>query len=255
MRGAKMSIRTVKLIIIVPALIFSVACAEEGLIDGQNKGKGGDKGDLNLNKAYLQLFYSKEDIRGIRSKSEVIDKELEGTAELSESFKPLEKTIQTVDKIYLHPKRSVTVILPSGSQITRVTPTFDMKFLEFDESHPSNIFTLLSMPAFVSGDITVYYTMGTKNYVMKLVCEKYTQTKDSSQSYHAVIAYKETISIDPFTVMEAYKKEFGSYPAHKYSFITLNSVVYKIIEDQQYGKLTAPNGKKYRVDTQVNQRD
>lgn len=250
-----MSIRIVKMIIIVPALIFSVSCAEEGLIDGPSKGKGGDKGDLNLNKAYLQLFYSKEDIRGIRSKSEVIDKELEGTSELSESFKPLEKTIQTVDKIYLHPKRSVTVILPSGSQITRVTPTFDMKFLEFDDAHPSNIFTLLSMPAFVSGDITVYYTIGTKNYVMKLICEKYSQTKDSSQTYHAVIAYKETVCVDPFSVMEAYKKEFGVYPTQKYSFITLNGVVYKIIEDQQYGKLTAPNGKKYRVDTQTNQRD
>lgn len=250
-----MSSKTAKLLFIVPALIFSAACAEEGIVEGPPQGRGGDKGDLNLNKAYLELYYNKDDIRSIRNKSEIIDRELEGTAELSESFHPLEKTLQTVDKIYLHPKRSVTVMLPAKVKITHITPTFDTKFIEFDEEKPSNIFTILSMPAFVSGDLTVYYVIGEKNFVMKIICEKYSQSKDSFQTYHSVISYKETKQLEPFEIMEAYEKEYGAYPSRQYSFITVGGIAYKIIEDSQYGKLTAPNGKKYRIETQINQRN
>lgn len=244
--------------IIVPALIVSTVMAEDSaLFDGQaqSNGKGGDRGDLNLNKAYLELFYNKEDIRRIRSKSEIIDKELEGVAGFSESYKPLEKNIQTVDKIYLHPKRSVTVMLPKGAMITRITPTFDTKFIEYDEANPTNLFTILSMPAFVSGDLTVYYTLNDQKYVMKLVCEKYSQNEDTFKTYHAVIAYRQAKILPPFDVLEAYRKEYGSYPGNQYSFVSIDGVAYKIIEDALYGALTAPNGKKYRIETQTNQRN
>ena len=243
------------LIIVIPALFISSVCAEEIIAEGQNQSVTGDKGDLNLNRAYLELFYNKDDIRRIRSQSETIDKELDGTAELSESFKPLEKTVQTIDKIYLHPKRSVTLMLPVGSQVTRISPTFDAKFIEFDEAHPTNIFTILSMPAFMSGDLTVYYSINGKNYVMKVICEKYGQTKDQTQVYHSVIAYRDAVNLSAFEVMAAYKKEYSVYPNRQYSFITIGGIAYKIIEDEQYGTLTVPNGKKYRIETQVNQRN
>jgi hypothetical protein len=251
-----MAIKNATLALIIPAIFFSIASAEDIPQDLPAEPSGNDgKGDLNLNKAYLELFYSKDDIRAVRKKSDSIDRELEGTADFSESFKPLEKAVQTVDKIYLHPKRSVTVMLPAGAQITRVTPTFDSKFIEYDEQKPTNVFTILSMPAFVSGDLTIYYTMGAKNFIMKLICEKYSQTKDVSQTYHAVISYRAAKAVAPFDIMEAYKKEYGVYPARQYSFITVDGVAYKIIADDLYGTLTAPNGKKYRIESQVNQRN
>lgn len=249
-----MSVRFLS-IVLIAGLISTGLVAEDTDPESEIQGKGGEKGDLNLNKAYLDLFYMKDDVRRIRGKSEVIDKELDGTGFFSESFKPLEKIVQTVDKIYLHPKRSVTVMLPAGSEITHLTPTFSAKFIEYDETRPSNIFTVLSMPSFVSGDVTVYYSIRGKSYIMKLICEKYAQTNDTTQSYYSVIAYKEAPVYEPFDVMEAYKKEYGSYPIRKYSFITLNGMVFKIIEDRDYGSLSVPNGKKYRVEAQINQKN
>lgn len=258
-----MTIKIFKLALIIPALIIGLVRAEDipqnGIQNGGSNGLNTDsssgKSDLNLNKAYLELFYEKENIRDVRKKSDEIDRELEGTADFSESLKPLEKTLQTVDKIYLHPKRSVSIILPSGTLITHITPTFDTKFIEYDESKPSNIFTILSMPAFVSGDLTIYYTINAKNFIMKLICEKYLQGKDTTQTYHAVISYKQMKDVVPFDVMEAYKKEYGDYPKRQYSFIEINGIAYKIIEDAIYGTLTTPTGKKYRIESQINQRN
>lgn len=209
------------------------------------------KMDLNLNKAYLDLFYNKERIREIRAKSETIDKELEGTADLAESFKPLEKSITTVDKLFLHPKRSVTVILPEGAKITYLAPTFSAKFIEYDKENPKNLFNILPMPAFTSGDITIFYTIGDKNFILKLVCEKYLQLESSSKMYYGVVVYKDYKTLSAFDVMEAYRKEYSRYPLEHYSFITIENVVYKIIQDDKYGVLTAPNGKRYRIETNI----
>lgn len=207
--------------------------------------------DLNLNKAYLDLFYNKARIRDVRAKSDAIDKELEGTADLAESFKPLEKSITTVDKLFLHPMRSATVILPEGAKITYLSPTFNAKFIEYDKDNQKNLFNILPMPAFTSGDITIYYTIGDKNFILKLVCEKYLQLENSSKMYYGVVVYKDYKALSAFDVMEAYRKEYSRYPLEHYSFITIESVVYKIIQDDKYGVLTAPNGKRYRIETNI----
>lgn len=229
-------------------------------IDSQNNeqqsgNEKSDKADLKVNRAYLDLIKNVNEIRSLRKQSDTIINELDGTAEMAESFQPISKAVKTIDTLYLHPKRSVTVMLPNEAKITHVTPTFDSKFLEYDEMHPSNVFTLLSMPSFSSGDLTVYYSIGDKNFVMKLICKKYAQKSDDMQMFHPVVAYVTPKEKSAFEVMEIYKKEFGSYPIRKYSFVTIEGVAYKIIEDQNYGTLTTPAGRKYRIETQVVQRN
>lgn len=229
-----------------------VSETQQNSSDGSsNASENGKTVDLNLNRAYLQLYSDRERIREVRAKSDAIDKELDGTADLAESLKPLEKPMTTLDSLYLHPMRSVSVMLPQGSKITHIAPTFDSKFIEYDEKTPTNIFTILSMPSFTSGDVTIYYSRGERNYLLKLICEKYSQVGDSTKKYHGVIVYKDYKELSPFDVMEAFRKEYGKYPTETFSFITIDRVVYKIIQDEKYGQLSIPNGKRYRIETNI----
>ena len=51
-------------------------------------------------------------------------------------------------------------------------------------------------------------------------------------------------------MVNAYIKQNGSLPKQKYSYIQINDVSYRIVEDDKYGSVFI-KGKKYRVDNNV----
>ena len=47
--------------------------------------------------------------------------------------------------------------------------------------------------------------------------------------------------------MRIYIKENGDFPKDKFSYVNVDGVSYRIVEDDKYGNLFV-NGKKYRID-------
>lgn len=211
------------------------------------------KPDLALNQEYLKLFDKKNKLRDLRDKTIQIESELDGTAELSESLVPLVKRLSTIDVIYVHPRRSLTILLPSSAKITYIKPTFGARILEYDRDNPSNVFILQVDKEFTSGNMDVFFVVGDEKKLLKLRVETYRQRPDDkTQMLYSVIDYREPAQIQDIDVLAAFKKEFGFYPKEKISFINMNGVVYKIIEDNNYGSILSPSGKKYRLVTQQN---
>lgn len=95
-------------------------------------------------------------------------------------------------------------------------------------------------------NLTIIYKLEDKNQVLNILATFYEKNKELDK-LNLVYAYSNIQKLDDLEVINAYIRENGKFPTKKHSYIQINDVTYRIVEDDKYGNIFV-NQKKYRVD-------
>lgn len=158
------------------------------------------------------------------------------------NYKPVIRPIASMDSITLHPYFTFTLLLPPGSIISHIDSSMPMAVLKFENN------TVLIRPNtdFKVSNITILYNLNNTNYVLNLLASFYECDK-ALDKLNLVYSYRDVPKLDDLEVINAYIRENGSMPQSKYSYIQIDDISYRIVEDDKYGNIFIDN-KKYRVD-------
>ena len=198
-----------------------------------------DTTDLEQKKFFLNL--NPNEIGQVQKREREVQEAFDGFTQKEINYKPVIRPIASMDTILLHPYFSFSLLLPRGSVISYVDSSLPMAVLKYDQN------TLLIRPNsdFKIANITVFYNLKETNYVLNLLATRYEKSND--EKLNLVFSYSENPKVEPLAVMQTYIKENGDYPKDTYSYINIDGVSYRIVEDSKYGNLFV-NGKKYRID-------
>lgn len=218
-----------------------VAPTEQELIQNQAQGgKQEDISDLKQNNFYLNL--QAEDIEKVRNKDEKIKEAFDGFSQKEINYKPVIRPIVSMDSISLHPYFTFSLLLPAGSIISHIDSSQAMAVLKFE----NNAVMIRPNSNFKVANITILYKLKDKNHILNILATLYKKNEELDK-LNLVYSYEDTPKLDDLEVIEAYARENNGLPKQKYSYIQINDVSYRIVEDDEYGNVFIKN-KKYRVD-------
>lgn len=204
----------------------------------QNK----DIQDLSNNEFYLNL--NEKDIKEVQDKNKKIQQAFDKFSQKEINYKPIILPISSFDNIELHPYFTSTILLPQGSVISYVDSSVTMAVLKFE----NNAILLRPNANFEISNLTILYKLNDKNQILNILANRYEKLND--KKINLIYSYENIKKQDDLSVINAYIKEFGTYPKNKYSYIQIDGISYRIVEDEKYGN-NFVNGKKYRVDNKV----
>lgn len=203
--------------------------------------KKGGISDLEIKKFYLDI--DPEEIKNVQKR----DKELKETFDRFDdalvNYKPIIRPISTMDQIMAHPYFTTTLLLPKGSEISFVDMSSEMEVLKWDQ----NTILLRPKKSFTIANLTVIYALNEKNYVMNVLV-KYYERKHTEDRLNLVYSYRNVEKVDDLEVIQIYSKVYGELPKKQYNYVYIDDILYRIIEDEKFGKVMI-GGKKFRVDT------
>ena len=203
--------------------------------------KKGGVNDLEIKKFYLDI--DPNEIKDVQKK----DKELKETFDRFDdalvNYKPIIRPISTMDQIMAHPYFTTTLLLPKGSEISFVDMSSEMEVLKWDQN------TILLRPKkdFTIANLTIIYTLGDKNYVLNALVKHY-ERKHTEDRLNLIYSYRDVEKVDDLEVVQIYAKVYGELPKKQYNYVYIDDILYRIIEDEKFGKVMI-SGKKFRVDT------
>ena len=208
----------------------------------QSGNSSNDMSDLKKNEFYLKM--DTNDIENIQRR----DKELKDSffqfSQKEINHKPVVRPIATTDTIQLHPYFTMTLLLPTGSVVSFVDSSVEMAVIKYE----NNMILLRPKSDFDVSNITIIYKLNETNRVLTIFSERY--TVDFGDKLNSVISYADIEKRDPLFVINAYKVQNGKFPTEKYSYIKIDGIDYRIVEDDKYGNIAVDN-KFYRVDNNV----
>lgn len=198
------------------------------------------KDDLILNNTYLNI--KPEEVDKVRKQEEKVREAFDRFSEKEINYKPVIRPIASMDSITLHPYFTFTLLLPPGSIISHIDSSMPMAVLKFENN------TVLIRPNtdFKVSNMTILYNLNNTNYVLNLLASFYERDK-ALDKLNLVYSYRDVPKLDDLEVINAYIRENGSMPQSKYSYIQIDDISYRIVEDEKYGNIFIDN-KKYRVD-------
>lgn len=196
--------------------------------------------DLKANEFYLNL--NQKEIEAVQKKDDEIREAFDRFSQKEINYKPVIRPIASMDTISLHPYFTFSLLLPAGSVIEYVDSSQAMAVLQFE----NNALLVRPNADFKIANFTILYKLAEKNYILNILAHFY-EKNDELDKLNLVYAYVEDKKLDGLAVINAYIKENKSLPKEKYSYIQINDVSYRIVEDEKYGSIFI-NNKKYRVD-------
>lgn len=218
-----------------------VAPTEQELVQNQAQGgKQEDLSDLKENEFFLNL--KEEEIEDIRNKNDNIQQAFDGFSQKEINYKPVIRPIVSMDSISLHPYFTFSLLLPAGSVISHVDSSQAMAVLKFE----NNAVMIRPNSDFKVANFTILYKLGEKNHILNILATLYKKNEELDK-LNLVYSYENVQKIDDLKVIEAYIRENNGMPKQKYSYIQIDDISYRIVEDNEYGNIFI-NNKKYRVD-------
>ena len=117
---------------------------------------------------------------------------------------------------------------------------------QHNQLYENNAIMIRPNSNFRVANLTIIYKLEDKNQVLNILATFYEKNKELDK-LNLVYAYSNIQKLDDLEVINAYIRENGKFPTKKYSYIQINDVAYRIVEDDKYGNIFV-NQKKYRVD-------
>lgn len=161
------------------------------------------------------------------------------------NYKPVIRPIASMDTIALHPYFTFSLLLPQGAMISHVDSSSEMAMLEYRAN------TLIMRPKsdFRIANFTILYQYKERNHILTIVANRY-KKEPTRDKLNLVYSYRDIVKRDKMEVMAAFILENGGYPTDKYSYIYIDNIVYRIVEDELYGEIGVGE-KRYRIDNNV----
>lgn len=196
--------------------------------------------DLKTNNFYLSLDPKEIDL--VKQKDKEVKEAFDGFSQKEINYKPVIRPISTMDTITLHPYFSVSLVLPQGAIISHIDSSSEMNVLKYE----NNIALIRPKSDFEIANFTIIYKLNDTNFILNLLANRY-KKDEALDRLNLVYSYSKTKKLSNLEVIQAYVKQNGSYPKNKYSYIKIDDISYRIVEDSKYGDIFV-NQKKYRVD-------
>lgn len=217
-----------------------IAPTKQELIQQSQNGKQEDLNDLKTKEFYLNL--TADDIKEVQDKDKEIREAFDGFSQKEINYKPVIRPIASMDSMSLHPYFTFSLLLPAGSVISHIDSSSPMAVLKYE----NNAVMIRPNADFKVANITILYKLEEKNHILNILATFYEKNKELDK-LNLVYAFENTPKLNDLAVIEAYVKEHNSLPKQKYSYIQINDISYRIVEDDKYGNIFIEN-KKYRVD-------
>lgn len=208
----------------------------------QEIAQGKDISDLKNNSFFLD--FGENEIKEVQDKEKSIREAFDKFSRKEINYKPMILPLSSFDNIDLHPYFTFTLLLPQGSVISHIDSSSPMAVLKFE----NNAVLIRPNMDFEVANITILYKLNDKNQILNILANRY--EKVSGSKLNLTYAYENIKKQDDLAVIHAYIKENGAYPSKEYSYIQLDGISYRIVQDNKYGT-NFVNGKKYRVDNQT----
>lgn len=206
-----------------------------------SKGRGSeDFEDLKANEFYLNL--NPDEIHSIKEKDNQIREAFDGFSQKEINYKPVIRALSSMDSITLHPYFTFTILLPSGAVVSHVDSSSPMAVLKFE----NNAILIRPNSDFKIANLTILYKLKETNHVLNILASFYKKDQELDK-LNLIYSYSNLPKLDDLEVIQAYIKEYGGMPKNKFSYIQINDISYRIVEDDKYGNIFI-KGKKYRVD-------
>ncbi|EAL1630085.1 hypothetical protein F1O51_09040 [Campylobacter coli] len=206
----------------------------------EKKGNTDNLNDLKANEFYLNL--NPEEIDSIQKKDNEIREAFDRFSQKEINYKPVIRPIASMDSITLHPYFTFTLLLPQGSVISHIDSSSPMAVLKYE----NNAVLIRPNSDFKIANLTILYKLKDVNHILNILATFYEKNNELDK-LNLVYSYSNLKKLDDLEVIQAYIKEFKSLPKNKYSYIQINDISYRIVEDSKYGNVFI-KGKKYRVD-------
>ncbi|EAM0327818.1 hypothetical protein D2A72_09630 [Campylobacter coli] len=206
----------------------------------EKKGNIDNLNDLKANEFYLNL--DPEEIDSIQKKDNEIREAFDRFSQKEINYKPVIRPIASMDSITLHPYFTFTLLLPQGSVISHIDSSSPMAVLKYE----NNAVLIRPNSDFKIANLTILYKLKDVNHILNILATFYEKNNELDK-LNLVYSYSNLKKLDDLEVIQAYIKEFKSLPKNKYSYIQINDISYRIVEDSKYGNVFI-KGKKYRVD-------
>ncbi|EAI6362705.1 hypothetical protein CDX27_08685 [Campylobacter coli] len=206
----------------------------------EKKGNTDNLNDLKANEFYLNL--DPEEIDSIQKKDNEIREAFDRFSQKEINYKPVIRPIASMDSITLHPYFTFTLLLPQGSVISHIDSSSPMAVLKYE----NNAVLIRPNSDFKIANLTILYKLKDVNHILNILATFYEKNNELDK-LNLVYSYSNLKKLDDLEVIQAYIKEFKSLPKNKYSYIQINDISYRIVEDSKYGNVFI-KGKKYRVD-------
>ncbi|ELU1350211.1 hypothetical protein [Campylobacter helveticus] len=206
----------------------------------QQQGNTENLQDLKTNEFYLNL--NPKEIDSIQKKDDEIRKAFDRFSQKEINYKPVIRPIASMDSISLHPYFTFTLLLPQGSVINHIDSSSPMAVLKFE----NNAVLIRPNADFKVANLTILYKLKDSNHILNILATFYEKNNELDK-LNLVYSYSNLEKLDDLEVIQAYIKENKAMPKQKYSYIQINDITYRIVEDEEYGKVFI-KGKKYRVD-------
>ena len=218
-----------------------LAPTQQEIMNNQAQGgKQEDLSDLKKNEFFLNLDV--EEIKNVQSKDKQLRETFDGFSQKEINYKPVLRPISSMDSISLHPYFTFSLLLPAGSVISHIDSSSPMAVLKYE----NNAVMVRPNSDFKIANITILYKFQDKNHILNILATFYEKNKELDK-LNLVYSYQNIPKMDDLEVINAYVKEHNSLPKNKYSYIQINDISYRIVEDEKYGNIFIEN-KKYRVD-------
>lgn len=203
--------------------------------------KKGSINDLEIKKFYLDI--DPNEIKDVQKKDRELKETFDRFDDALVNYKPIIRPISTMDQVMAHPYFTTTLLLPKGSEISFVDMSSEMEVLKWDQN------TVLLRPKkdFTIANLTIIYSLNNKNYVLNVLV-KYYERKHTEDRLNLVYSYRDVEKKADLEVVKIYAKVYGELPKQQYNYVYIDDILYRIIEDEKFGKVMI-SGKKFRVDT------
>lgn len=197
--------------------------------------------DLKIKQFYLNM--PKDQIHEVIKKDKEVKEALDRFDDVIINSQPEIRAMSSQDSVMVHPYFTTTFLLPTGSQISFVDSSAGFEVLKFQEN------TLMYRPKkdFDTANLSILYSLNKQNHVFNIIVKRYEKSADNQ--LNLVISYKDIPKRSSVEVLQAYIKEYGYLPKDEFSYIYLDDILYRIVQDDKYGNLMI-DGKKYRIDNQ-----
>lgn len=235
-----------KKLILATALCSSLLFSEENIFNPETLKNLNEQElqkvpeDLNRNNAFLNI--KPQDIKAVQKKYETLQEHLDKFDGAILNYKPVVRPMITNDEIQVHPYFSTTILLPVGANISYVDISIEPAIIKYEQ----NTILLRVKKDFEIGNLTAIYKIGDENYVINIMIKRYDRAL-TDEKLSLVYQYQKLNVKSDLEVFNAYVRTYGKYPSEKISYVWIDGITYRLIEDNKNGTLLLKN-KKYLVD-------
>lgn len=230
-------------------LVFAAKNSDNNPLDPQNfrplnsQEQFDDKKAEDLKTKEFYLGIQDYEIKEVQEKDKSLTETFDKFDESILNYKPVLKPINSIDSVETHPYFTTTFLLPAGAVISSVDISGEPITLKYQQ----NTILLRVKNDFNIANLTVIYALDGKNYVLNTIVKRYDRAK-TDEKLNLVYSYKAVMQRDDFEVIQTFIRTYGHYPNKTYNYIIIDDIVYRIIKDEKFGRISI-NNTKYRVDT------